>query len=93
MFLGLFIAIGANSAAEPDAFGVTFTGLTDGEARVGGHASIGYTTDPVSATETVKWSSSSNKDAAGIRDRESNPTTQRATEEICGCTLRITVRR
>jgi len=41
-------------------FSVTITGLTSGEARPGDHASISYTTDPVSATETVKWSNSSN---------------------------------
>jgi hypothetical protein len=70
----LRLGIGANSAAEPDAFGVTFTGLTDGEARVGGHASIGYTTDPVSATETVKWSSSSNSAGAATYGTGESPT-------------------
>jgi hypothetical protein len=70
----LRLGIGANSAGEPDAFGVTFTGLTDGEARVGGHASIGYTTDPVSATETVKWSSSSNPAGAATYGTGASPT-------------------
>ena len=57
-----------------DPFEVTLTGLTGGEARPGDHASIGYTTDPVSATETVKWSNSSNPDDAATYGTGANPT-------------------
>jgi hypothetical protein len=47
-------------------FVTSFTGLTGGEARIGDHGSIGYTIDPDNGTETIKWSYSSDKDAAGI---------------------------
>jgi len=56
------------------AFSVSITGLTGGEARPGDHASISYTTDPVSATETVKWSDSSNPADAATYGTGSSPT-------------------
>jgi len=62
-------------------FGVTITGLTDGEARIGDHASIGYTTDPVSATETVKWSNSSDPAAAATYGTGASPTDYTAGDE------------
>lgn len=62
-------------------FAVTITGLTGGEARIGDHASIGYTTDPVSATETVKWSNSSNPADAATYGTGSSPTDYTAGDE------------
>jgi len=62
-------------------FTVTLTGLTSGEARIGDHASIGYTTDPVSATETVKWSNSSDPDAAATYGTGASPTDYTAGDE------------
>jgi hypothetical protein len=66
MHTGLKLGMAARRRGGGAAFGVTMTGLTDGEARIGDHASIGYTIDPDNGTETVKWSYSSDKDAAGI---------------------------
>jgi len=63
------------------AFGVALTGLTDGEARIGDHASISYTTDPVSATETVKWSNSSDPAAAATYGTGASPTDYTAGDE------------
>lgn len=53
-------------------FSVTVTGLTGGQAIVGDHASIGYTTDATS--ETVKWSDSSNPADAATWGTGSAPT-------------------
>ncbi|WP_428516250.1 fibronectin type III domain-containing protein [Roseovarius sp.] len=39
----------------PAPYSVTLTGLTDGEARPGDHASIGFTTDPSGGTITQRW--------------------------------------
>lgn len=62
-------------ATQPDEpFSVTVTGLTNGEAPLGSHASISYTTDPVSATETVKWSDSSDPAAAATWGTGASPT-------------------
>jgi len=63
-------------------FSVTITGLTSGEARPGDHASIGYTTDPVSATETVKWSDSSDPAAAATWGTGANPTDYTAADGV-----------
>jgi len=71
--LGLSLSLTRPSGVSA-VFGVTLTGLTDGEARIGSHASIGYTTDPVSATETVKWSASSDPAAAATFGTGSSPT-------------------
>ena len=73
MHLGLKLGLAARRGGGAP-FSVTITGLTSGEARIGDHASIGYTTDPVSATETVKWSSSSNPADAATWGTGANPT-------------------
>jgi len=59
---------------ESAPFSVSIIGLTDGEARIGSHASISYTTDPVSATETVKWSNSSDPAAPATWGTGASPT-------------------
>ena len=59
---------------EPEAFGLEITGTTNGAAIVGDHAGIGYTEDPVSATETVKWSNSSDPAAAATYGIGAAPT-------------------
>jgi hypothetical protein len=46
-------------------FSIAFTGLTDGEAVVDDHASIGYTIDPDNGTETVVWGTANDDDAFG----------------------------
>ena len=50
---------GRFSAGVSSTYSVTITGLTDGEARPGDHATIGFTTDPVGGTITQKWGSTS----------------------------------
>jgi len=62
----------ARGIAAP--FTVTLTGLTDGEARIGDHASIGFTIDPDNGTEAVKWSNSSNPADAATYGTGSSPT-------------------
>jgi hypothetical protein len=47
------------------AFNIAFTGLTDGVAIVGDHASIGYTITPDNGTEAVAWGVASNDDTFG----------------------------
>jgi hypothetical protein len=81
MHTGLKLGLAARRRGGGAAFGVTFTGLTDGEARIGDHASIGYTTDPVSATETVKWSNSSNPADAATYGTGASPTDYTAGDE------------
>lgn len=46
-------------------FSIALTGLTDGEARIGDHASIGYTIDPDNGTETVAWGTAPGDDTYG----------------------------
>jgi hypothetical protein len=54
MWVGVSISIGATAVIGNAApFALTFTGLTDDEARPG--ATIGYTLDPPSATATGSW--------------------------------------
>ena len=60
-------------------FTVSFTGLTGGAAIIGDHATISYTTDPVSATETVKWSASSDPAVAATYGTGASPTDFSAT--------------
>lgn len=75
MNIGLGISItSARPAIESASFTVSLTGLTSGQAIIGDHASIGYTTDPVSATETVKWSASSDPGAAATFGTGASPT-------------------
>ena len=62
-------------------FTVSLTGLTNSEAIIGDHASISYTTDPVSATETVKWSNSANPADAATYGTGANPTDFTAGDE------------
>jgi hypothetical protein len=77
----LRLGLGANSAAEPPAFAIAFTGLTDGEARPGDHASIGYSIDPDNGTETLKWSNSSNPADAATYGTGASPTDYTAGDE------------
>jgi hypothetical protein len=79
--MGLSLALGAQRSGGGAAFGVSLTGLTNGEAIIGDHASIGYTTDPVSATETVKWSSSADPAAAATYGTGASPTDYTAGDE------------
>jgi hypothetical protein len=53
------------SASSRPPFVIAFTGLTDGEARIGGHASIGYTIEPDNGTETVSWGTANDDDTFG----------------------------
>jgi hypothetical protein len=55
-------------------FAVVLTGLTDGLAVVGTHASIGYTETPTSGAETVKWSDSSDPSDPATWGTGANPT-------------------
>lgn len=55
-------------------FFVDMSGLTDGAAIVGDHGSISYTTSPVSATETVKWSDSGDPADPATYGTGNNPT-------------------
>lgn len=59
-------------------FSVVLTGLTDGEARIGDHAAIGYTQSPASATETVAWGTSAGDSTFGTG---ANPTDFTAGDE------------
>jgi hypothetical protein len=67
--IGVGYLLGGNPYAVP--FTVTITGLTDGEARIGDHASIGYTIDPDNGTETVAWGTSNDDSSYGTG---ANPT-------------------
>jgi hypothetical protein len=60
------------------AFSIALTGLTTGEARIGDHASIGYTIDPDNGTETVKWGTAADDDTYGTG---ANPTDYTAGDE------------
>jgi len=62
-------------------FTIAITGLTDGDAVIGDHVTIGYTTDPVSATETVKWSNSSNSADPATYGTGASPTDYTAGDE------------
>jgi hypothetical protein len=53
------------------AFSIAITGLTTGEARIGDHATIGYTINPDNGTETVKWGTAADDDTYGTG---ANPT-------------------
>jgi hypothetical protein len=61
--LGLAARRRGGAALSP--FLITFTGLTDGEARIGDHASIGYIIDPDNGTETVAWGTVNDDDTYG----------------------------
>jgi hypothetical protein len=62
----------ASTVRTNEIFNVTIIGLTDEEARIGDHASIGYTTDAVS--ETVKWSNNSDPAAPATYGTGASPT-------------------
>ena len=55
-------------------FSIAITGLTGGIAEVGDHASIGYTINPDSGTETVKWSNSATSADAATYGTGAAPT-------------------
>lgn len=76
----LGLALGGN-ATGGSAFALAFTGLTDGVAVIGDHASIGYTIDPDNGTETVKWSNSADSADAATYGTGSNPTDFTAGDE------------
>jgi hypothetical protein len=49
-------------------FLLSFTGLTNGAAIIGDHASISYSIDPPNETETVAWGTSAGDDTYGTGD-------------------------
>jgi hypothetical protein len=65
MFIGIGIGVGIAAGAASYPFNITITGLTDGEARIGDHDSIGYTITPDNGTETVAWGTSNDDDTFG----------------------------
>lgn len=77
-FVGTAVAVGAQWIPDEAPFAIALTGLSTDSigsyAQVGDHASIGYTTDPVSATETVKWSNSANPADAATYGTGASPT-------------------
>lgn len=81
MKLGFGLSLVTQGGGTPAPFAVALTGLTNGEAIIGDHASISYTTDPVSATETVKWSNSANPADAATYGTGANPTDYTAGDE------------
>lgn len=72
------LALGAGGGGVVEAFSVTLTGLSTDSlgnyGEVGDHASIGYTIDPDNATETVKWSNSSDPDDSATYGTGAAPT-------------------
>jgi len=58
-------ALRIGESAGGAAFSLTITGLTSNEARIGDHASIGYTIDPDNGTETVAWGTSAGDSTYG----------------------------
>lgn len=76
--LRLGLSLGRGQAGTPAPFSVTFTGLSTDSigtyGQIGNHASIGYTKDPVTGTETVKWSNSSNPADAATYGTGAAPT-------------------
>jgi hypothetical protein len=63
---GFRLGLGARNGGGPP-FSIAFTGsgVTGGEARIGQHASIGYTITPDNGTETVVWGTANDDDAFG----------------------------
>ena len=78
-YMGLSLV--GQGGGTPAPFAVAISGLTNNEAIIGDHASISYTTDPVSATETVKWSNSANPADAATYGTGANPTDFTAGDE------------
>lgn len=76
----LGLALGGN-ATGASAFSLALTGLTDGVAVIGDHATIGYTIDPDNGTETVKWSNSADSGDAATYGTGANPTDFTAGDE------------
>jgi heptaprenylglyceryl phosphate synthase len=67
-----------NDYGQIASFSVTLTGLSTDSiglyGRVGGHASIGFTTTPVITPDEVKWSASASTGAAATFGTGANPT-------------------
>lgn len=84
MFVGISIGLVGRQIGGA-AFSITITGLTDGEAIIGDHASIGYTINPDNGTETVAWGTSAGDSTYGTG---ANPTDYTAGD---GTSLWLTV--